>query len=151
MDAKLQRDIDRTVRRLEKLAAKTIAGSNTVLRKSAVPLVNEIKRRAPVSDEPHSRYKNGQIDVTYQPGNLRRSFRVLKFRRSPALFVGPLVGPDGSADGYYAHWQEFGAPAAGIPPRPFVKPAADAAGPVVLKLATNALKRQIEVTAKGLK
>lgn len=149
-DKQFQRDVDRTIRRMRHLADQTIASANPILRVAARPLVNEIKRRAPVSDGEHSRYQNGQIVATYRPGNLRRSFRVLKFSRSPALFVGPKVGAEGAADGYYAHWQEFGAPAAGIPPRPFVGPAEQAAGPTVLRIATSALRKKIEVTAKNL-
>lgn len=149
-DRKFQRDVDKTIQRIRVLADKTIASANPILRAASRPLVNEIKRRAPVSKEEHSRYQNGQIVATYRPGNLRRSFRVLRFSRSPSLFVGPKVGSDAAADGYYAHWQEFGAPAAGIPPRPFVAPAEQAAGPTVLRLASEALKKQIQLTAKNL-
>lgn len=115
-------------------------------------LISAIQGRAPESEAPHSRYKGGRIVATYYPGNLRRAFRTLVFRRSAAVFVGPKLDKAGSGgdfrgnrtDGYYAHWVEFGAPAAGLPPRPFVKPAADAAGPLVLRLATEFLKRKIE-------
>ena len=83
---------------------------------------------------------------------MRRAFRTLQFRRSAAIFVGPKIDKSGSGgefkgrrtDAYYAHFVEFGAPAAGLPPRPFVKPAVDAAGPLTLRLATEFLKRKID-------
>lgn len=149
MSTQFERDVERATRRLEKISTRAIESANTVWRIAARPLVNEIKRRAPVSDAPHSRYSGGKIVATYQPGNLRRSFKILRFQRSPALFIGPEVGKNTANDGYYAHFQEFGAPAAGVPPQPFVGPSAAAAGPDVLRIATKALKREIEITAKA--
>lgn len=143
--------------------------SQTAFKQAAPLLISAIQGRAPESDAPHSRYntpkiaKNlrapngmGKIVATYYPGNLRRSFRALVFRRSAAVFVGPKVDKTGSGgtfagarvDGYYAHWMEFGAPEIGLAPQPFVRPAAESAGPVVLRLATQLLKRLIESKAK---
>lgn len=142
--------------------------SQTAFRKAAPILIDAIQSRAPQSDAPHSRYDTpkiaghlrapngmGQIVATYTPGNLKRSFKTLVFRKSAAVYVGPKVDKRGSGgtftgtrtDGYYAHWMEYGAPEANIPPRPFVRPAVDAAGEPTLRLATQYLKKEIEKAA----
>lgn len=152
MDAQLQREIDDLIKKLKSVSTTAKRDSQQAFKQVAPLLISAIQGRAPESDKPHSRYSGGKIKATYYPGNLKRSFRALTFRRSAAVFVGPKLDKGGSGgvfsgqktDGYYAHWQEFGAPAAGIPPRPFVKPAAEAAGPVVLRLATVFLKQAIE-------
>lgn len=73
----------------------------------------------------------GNVVATYEPGNLKLSMQVLKFRRSKALFVGAKVmkrNPSGTfgkgrrADGWYAHFIEFGTKRAKA--RPFMRPAA---------------------------
>jgi HK97 gp10 family phage protein len=106
----------------------------------------------------------GQIVATYRPGNLKGSIKTMRFRRSNgAVFVGPVVSRNGSgtfgptstyeggimpsnarSDGYYGRFVEFGAPAIGVPPNPFMKPAADQAGGTSLRLAVNELKDAIE-------
>jgi len=152
MDAQLQHEIDDLLRKLRKVSTTAKKESQQAFREVSPILISAIQARAPESEKRHYRYKGGHIAATYYPGNLRRSFRTLTFRRSAAVFVGPRLDKAGSggefrgsrADAYYAHWVEFGAPAAGIPARPFVKPAAEAAGPVVLRLATETLKRKIE-------
>lgn len=148
----MQEEINTLIRRLRKVSTTARLESQNAFKEAAPVLISAIQGRAPESEAPHSRYKSGRIVATYYPGNLRRAFRTLVFRRSAAVFVGPKLDKAGSGgdfrgnrtDGYYAHWVEFGAPAAGLPPRPFVKPAADAAGPLVLRLATEFLKRKIE-------
>lgn len=75
----------------------------------------------------------GTVVATYEPGNLRLSMQVLKFKRSKALFVGAKVmkrTPSGTfgkgrrADGWYAHFIEFGTRRARA--RPFMRPAVHA-------------------------
>lgn len=152
MDAQLQSEINALVRRLRKVSYTAKRDSQQAFRQASPLLIAAIQGRAPQSEAPHSRYSGGKIAATYYPGNLRRSFRTLTFRRSPAIFIGPRLDKQGSggdfrgnrADGYYAHFIEFGAPAAGLPPRPFVAPAVEAAGPLTLRLATEFLKRKID-------
>jgi len=57
------------------------------------------------------RYSNGRPVAWYYKGNLRRSIKTFRFRRSKALFVGPTVSGStkgdiglsfSNADGYYA-------------------------------------------------
>ena len=106
----------------------------------------------------------GQIVATYLPGNLKGSIKTMRFRRSnSAVFVGPVVSRSGTgtfgptstyeggimpsnarSDGYYGQFVEFGAPAIGVSPNPFMKPAADQAGGTALRLAVTELKDAIE-------
>lgn len=169
MDAQLEKDIAAAVLKLRGVSKAAGRAATRALTRAARPLVEEIQFRAPTSDEPHSRYDTpkaskrlkapkgqGKIVATYTPGNLERSFDVLKFRRSRAVFVGPKIDKAGSkglfsgsrTDGYYGQWQEFGAPNAGIPARPFVRPAVAAAQKEVLQIAVNDLKKAIERYAK---
>lgn len=63
------------------------------------------------SQKPHYRY-NGSVKTTYYPGNLRKSLKRLPFRKTPDVFVGPVlrnkragkeVGRNArTAEGYYA-------------------------------------------------
>jgi len=147
-----QAEINDLIRKLYRVSDTAKRASQQAFREAAPVLISAIQARAPESGEPHNRYSGGQVKATYYPGNLRRAFRTLQFRRSAAIFVGPRLDKSGSggefrgsrADAYYAHWVEFGAPAAGLPPNPFVKPAADAVGAFTLRLATEFLKRKIE-------
>ncbi len=156
MDQRLQKEINELTAKLRKISLSARKDSQAIFKQAAGPLVSAIQGRAPESEKPHSRWLKGKKVATYYPGNLARSFQVLIFNQSPAVFVGPKVnktGPHGDfkgsrVDGYYAHWIEFGAPGAGIPPRPFVKPAVQAAGPVALRIATELLKREIEKNAR---
>lgn len=148
----IQAEVNDIIRRLRRVSVSAKKDSQDAFKQAAPVLISAIQGRAPESEEPHSRYSGGRIVATYYPGNLRRAFRTLQFRRSAAVFVGPKLDKGGTggefrgrrADAYYAHFIEFGAPAAGLPPRPFVKPAADAAGTLTLRLATEFLKRKIE-------
>ena len=169
MDAHLNKEIAAAILKLKGVSKAASRASTRALTRAAAPLVEEIQARAPVSDAPHYRYDtpkasksirapkgSGKVVATYQPGNLERSFNVLKFRRSRAVFVGPKVDKGGGGgvftggrtDGYYGQWNEFGAPNAGIPPRPFVRPAVEAVKGEVGQIAAAELKKAIERYAK---
>lgn len=134
------------LKRLEPAVAKP--GQQDLVDASKL-LVAVVQSKTPVGQRPHSRYKgqkkrsrrgNGQIVATYQPGNLKRSFRTLRFRRSEAVFVGPKLGGK-LADGYYAHMVEQGT----VHQRAqyFVKSAYDAAGAKTLDFAVKLLEKRI--------
>lgn len=90
----------------------------SLLRKAARPLIKQARSIAPRSAKPHYRYKklgfrsqSGTVKITYNPGNLRRSIRVLKLKKSKDVFVGPQFqskkaseygGPGQPVDAYYA-------------------------------------------------
>ena len=154
----IQLEVNELVRKLRQVSDTAKKDSRQAFKEAAPVLISAIQARAPESDAPHMRYSNGKVVATYSPGNLKRSFRALLFRKSQAVFVGPKLDKAGSrgdfsgtrADGYYAHWMEFGAPGAGIAPRPFVKPAVQAAGSLTLRIATEFLKRKIDSYATSV-
>lgn len=146
----LQEEINALVLRLRRISGDAKKESREAFKVAAVPLISAIQAGAPVSAESHSRYKGGQIVATYMPGNLRRSVRTLLFGRSSAVFVGPKLGKGkqgifsgNKVDGYYAHWMEYGAPEAGIAPRPFIAPAVASTKGTVLRIAIAELKKKI--------
>ena len=154
MDVQLQGEINALIRKLQGLAPAIKKVAQSDLAEASGILVSAVQGRAPVGDKPHNRYRtakvikgirapkgSGNIVATYQPGNLKRSFKTLKFRRSEAVFVGPKVGGN-AADGYYAHMVEFGT----IHQRAqnFVQAAVQAAGSQTLSFAAELLARRIE-------
>lgn len=164
MNTELQSELNTLIRTLQGLTPAATKQSKKLLTEAAGPLVAAIQGRAPVSDKPHKRYKSskgtkrapkgtGQVVATYYPGNLKRSFGVLRFRRSKAVFVGPkATGNSGDfrgrrADGYYAHMVEFGTKKASA--TPFVAPAVNAVGGTVLRFATELFRREILTYAKS--
>jgi len=100
--------------------------SKTILkfmRYATAPLVDEIKRLAPVSKKPHvSKY--GIIN----PGTMRDSvgFIVMKRAKKVTAVVGIRVKGafGGVKNGFYAQWVEFGTKR--MKARPFFRPAYDA-------------------------
>jgi len=162
MNAELQSELNIVIRALLGLSPTAQKQSKVILTEAAKPLLSAIQGRAPVSDKPHKRYRKsgskrapkgaGQVVATYYPGNLKRSFNVLRFRRSKAVFVGPKVsGNSGDfrgrrADGYYAHMVEFGTVKTSA--QPFVRPAVSAIGGTVLRFATELFRREILTYAK---
>ena len=124
-------EIVRSFRRINKCASKK--DKRKALGRAAKPLIAEARALAPVSKRPHKR-KAGDRVVTYMPGNLRKSIKVLPLRKSNnRIFVGPKVarkkGADtygvsaSTVDAYYAHWVEFGNSM--YTGRPYMRPALD--------------------------
>lgn len=163
MNAELQSELNIVIRAMQGLSPAAQKHSKQILTEAARPLVSAIQGRTPVSDKPHKRYSStgganrapkgaGKVVATYYPGNLKRSFNVLRFRKSKAVFVGPRVsGTTGDfrgrrADGYYAHMVEFGTKYARK--QPFVAAAVNAAGDTVLRIAVTLFRREILTYAK---
>lgn len=93
----------------------------------------------------------GKVVATYEPGNLKLSMQVLKFKRSKALFVGAKVSkrtPSGTfgkgsrADGWYAHFIEFGTKRAKA--RPFMRPAVHATERAVKQRIKYGLETEVK-------
>lgn len=159
-DAKLQAEINEAVKKLYRISGRTRNTAKPALRRAAKPIVQAAKDRAPKSDAPHYRYKDGRIVATYYPGNLRRSIRVLPLRRTAkaAVLIGPkLAASSGGAtgdfkgnrvDAYYATMVEFGT--VNQRPQPYMRPAAETAGPQALQLAVRELKAEIEKQARAV-
>lgn len=170
-DILLQRELSVLTAKLRQLADDAKKEGRSYLEYAAQPLVSAIAAGAPVSAEVHFRYNtpkaSGRIRAPkgkgvkvaeYHPGNLERSIRILKFRRSEAVFVGPKLtgGSKGvfrgqRTDAYYAHMVEYGTEK--MSAQPFVRPAVLATQDAVLRTAINLFKRNIEAYAarNGLK
>jgi len=171
-DSSLTKTIAETIAGLGKMSEQVQRQTKRIMTKAAGPLIEEIQFRAPVSDEPHFRYAGsrtrditraakgtGKVIATYMPGNLERSFGVLSLKKAKrAVYVGSLLDKSGSkgtfsgdrTDGYYAYWQEYGAPAAGIPPRPFIRPAVEAAKNEIVEVTKVEFTKTIEREAKRI-
>lgn len=156
ISARLQEEVNKAVRNLYRIADHAKKETNAAFRKAAPILISAIQAGAPVSNASHSRYDGGAIVATYFPGNLKRSFKTLTFRRSPAVWIGPKIDKEGTngvfkgnrTDGYYAHWIEFGTEK--MAPHPFVRPAVAATGAATLQAAVIELKRQIDSYANKI-
>ena len=144
------REIENAVKVLDQLGKAAEAERRKILEYAAIPLVDEIQRRAPASLKPHYRYDTpkasgkfrapkgmGRVAAKYVPGNLRRSFRILPLRRTRDVIIGPKYGKGGGtfggarADGYYAAFVEYGT--VRMPARPFLRPSVAIAGKAVVK------------------
>lgn len=122
--SELDREIRLALADVVKLSkGMTKAKRKSMLRPAAKPLVDEAKKivRAQTwrsgKRQVHYRYKGGVKVATYYPGNLARSIRVLDFKKSSDVFVGPKksskgegtgVFKGGKVDGWYGHFLEFG-------------------------------------------
>ena len=116
----------------EKLAKSfTVSQRRKALRPGARIILEEIRKQAPVGTKEHAYYTGrvkgqkkgngkGQKVRTFKPGNLKRSFAILTFKRSGDLFVGPRTGKKSPFDGFYAQFVEFGT--SKMAAQPFVRP-----------------------------
>lgn len=125
----LKSDLRKTTKKLESIlkefeskeVKKILGKAARPTRKAARALVKDAKKpvkRYPVSNGKRKPKGQGKVIAIYNPGNLRRSIKILRFRRSRmAVFVGPEVGKKSSneygktgqpVDGWYAHMIEFG-------------------------------------------
>jgi hypothetical protein len=152
----LKAAIDQNIKEINKLLKSLSKAERKKLARPAAKMMQQaIASKAPVADVPIRRYSTpkvakmmkapkgmGVVVATYHPGNLSRSIKVLSFRKSGYLFVGPKVDKKGSSgdfnsaskvDGWYAHIVERN--------HPFIRPAAMAAQASVL----DKLKSDIEV------
>jgi len=159
IDPQLQSEIDVAMRRLKDLSDELKKDSGRALRSGAKIILQEIQDRAPVGSKPHKRYSTpklakgirapkgmGRVVATYQPGNLEKSFGIMVFRGSEAVFVGPRSGRKAKAaggyDGYYAHMVDRGT----VHSRAdnFVGPAVAAAEKEATDVIVTMLKKKIE-------
>ena len=153
----MQAQINNLISLLQEIQPKVRKTGQEDMVQAAQLLASAIKGRVPVGTRAtHSSYRKslggkkagkgkGIKGVTLRAGNLRRSFRVLKFRRSAAAFVGPSLGRKTKADGYYASWVEFGpSHLPNYTGRGFVAAGVSAAGATTLRLAVKLLGQRID-------
>lgn len=130
-----EREVRLAVKKLNSLLLTVdVRTRRKVLRRAARPMVQAARNNVPVSSAPHFRYGSsgklaanirapkgkGKKIAKYVPGNLKKSIKVLTFRRDrTGVYVGPKLAKrrsgfktygatSGTVDGYYAHIVEFG-------------------------------------------
>lgn len=151
-----QKQVNQAVKTLEKLTYNFEREQRAILEEGANIVIAEVQARAPIGDKIHVRYPSlpegskkaakgqGRPVARYYPGNLKRSFGILKLRRTNAVIVGAMLKRSGQtqgvfagrrADGYYLGFIEYGVEFGekSIPARPFVRPSYISAAPRVVK------------------
>jgi len=166
-DLQLQAEITLLAQKLRSIGEHGRKASKAAFQEAGGILIAAIQARAPVSDKVHYRYSTPKISgkarapkgsgrrvASYAPGNLKRSFKVLPFRRTNAVFIGPKVAKGNATgsfvgvrtDAYYAGMVEAGTRR--TPARRFVAAAEQAAGGQTLRFAAELIRRQIQFHAK---
>lgn len=155
MDAQLQADLNKVLKTLKGVEPFVRKSGKEDLKEAAKILATAVAIRTPVGIKTHKRYPkrtgrkaskgSGNVLATYKPGNLRRSIRVLAFRRSPAAWVGPKLGK--TPDGYYAHMVERGTK--NQPAQEFFKKAVASAGNATLNKAIQLISKRISSYASN--
>lgn len=152
-----QKQVSAAVATLDKFARGLDSERKKMLEYAAIPMVEELQRRAPVGSRIHTSYKSkksgGGKQGRYYPGNLRKSFRILDLRKSQAVIVGAKLTRGGRGNfglgrfnAYYLHWVEYGT--VNMAARPFVRPSIVSAGPHVVRRITNAARLYAEKFAR---
>lgn len=148
-----QKEVSAAIKTLDRFAAGLESERKKMLEYAAIPLVDELQRRAPVGSRVHYSYKNGSRQAKYYPGNLRKSFRVLDLRKTSAVIVGAKLAKGargnyglGRYNAYYLHYVEFGTTRQAA--RPFVRPSWVAAAPHCIRRINNAARLYAEKFAR---
>ena len=153
-DQRLQSEMGRLIKVLYKTSEHARKESRASLIEGARILVRAAKDKAPVGDRIR-KIKSGSVVVAeYHPRNLRNSIRTLSLRRTNAVFVGPTLAKTGRrgvykgnrADGYYAHFVEFGT--VEQPPEPFMRPTAEQYGRAAIETANKSLAKKVNNFAR---
>lgn len=136
------REINEAVRRLKELPGYIDRDVKALVKHAAEPVLRSAKTKAPKSEKPHYRYKNGN-KVAYYPGNLKRAIVFLPFKKSKSVWIGPALGKGiGKVDGYYAHFVEFGTRHSSAVP--YMRPAFDNNQNIVVSRLEMAVRRHIK-------
>jgi antitoxin component YwqK of YwqJK toxin-antitoxin module len=140
------KELQKLIKQLSKKELKRLA------KPAAKAMQAAIQAKAPVFHKTVYRYDTpkligkwrapngkGKRVAEYQPGNLKRSIKIMTFRRSGFLFVGPKRSKNAEGnftgnkvDGWYAHIVEMR--------KPFIRPAVDSSSSTVLSI----LQKDIE-------
>jgi len=152
-----QKQVSAAVSTLDKFARGLESERKKMLEYAAVPLVDELQRRAPVGSRIHTSYKSrksgGGQQGRYYPGNLKKSFQALDLKKSSAVIVGAKLTKGGRGNfglgrynAYYLHWVEYGT--SKMAARPFVRPSWISAAPHCIKRINNAARLYAEKFAR---
>jgi hypothetical protein len=151
IDPRFQAELNEVITRLKRLEPHVRKNGKADMLEAAQLIASAVKGAAPIGTVVHKRYYKrsgkkagkgfGRVAQTYKPGNLKKSFRVLNFRRSEAAFVGARLGKS-LPDGYYSHMVEYDtAINAG---RLFFQRAINASSGPALRFAVELIKRRVE-------
>lgn len=169
INAQLQRELQQAVRNLDKLAEtfepnerkKVLRESAKLMQEAYVDAVPSLKKGSE-----HYRYLTAKVNkrlrapkgmgekvATYKKGNLKRSIKVLSFRKSADVFVGPRVlrgdkakgvfNSKSKADGFYLWFLEKGTKH--LAPGNYIKKAFNA---TAAKVAQDIIKRSKDKVKK---
>lgn len=155
----LNKDVRQIMKTLEKLPIDVRKERKRILRKAAKPLVAAIQAKAPVLKNRRKvtiTLKNGS-KVTYYPNNLRLAIRVLDFRRTQSVFVGPKLtrkrkeGEEygksrAKVDAFYAAMIEYGTK--NMSARPYMRPAYEATKGQVLAIIRQEVEKLVREFGK---
>lgn len=159
----MSREINAIMKTLNDLPLDVKKNRKAILRKAAKPLVASAQSKAPVlrsKRKVNVTLKNGS-QLTYYPNNLRLSLKVLNFRKSGDVFVGPKVSKrrkageeygksKGKVDAFYAAMLEYGT--RNMSARPYMRPAYEATkGQVIDIIAKEVTKLVSEFGRKHAK
>lgn len=134
--------------------------------KASKPIVEAARAKAPVSSGTHYYINSNGDKVSFAPGNLARSIRVIrKFRNDPrSVYVGPrIVAKNASGtyagsrvNAYYGHFVEYGttshkvgyggkkgATVSGIVAQPYMRPAWDSMKSAAMKIYMRLLEELV--------
>lgn len=137
-----------------------------LLTPSAQMIVEAAQGYAPRATKPHTFTTRAGEKITIQPGNLKKSIKILPiYRKVPHMvFVGPKIARKNAAkasvNGYYAHFVEYGtashnlgykgkrlevkgAQHPGSTKKPFMRPALDSVGQQAVAKAINVIEKMI--------
>jgi len=167
MDARLQQEINLLDGKLRRMSKDVQRDAKNDIKEAGGLLVAALKGRVPVGSKPHSRYKRikkkgkrmpkgfGVKLATYRPGNLRKAYRILNFRRMKSgVIIGPLLGGR-TVDGYYVHMVNNNVKMSNGKVRTgqkFVEDSIAAAGDATLQNIVSLLSRRVnsEADKKGI-
>jgi hypothetical protein len=161
----LQAAIKQNIKEINKLLKSLPKGERKKLARPAAKMMQAaIVADTPKAEKAIKRYSTpkivghmkapkgmGVVVATYQPGNLERSIKILSFRKSGYLHVGPKLAKKNSTgdfnsatkvDGWYATIVER--------KHPFIRPAAMAAQASVLKQLKTDIETHLNKVIKDI-
>lgn len=158
-----QKQVSDAIKVLDKFAGGLESERKKMLEYAAIPMVDELQKRAPIGTKMHIRYAGirgerkpkgqGNRKGYYYPGNLRGAFSVLDLRKSTAVIIGARLAKGNTRqrggmfgkskyDAYYLAMVEFGT--LYNPARPFVRPSFISVAPHCVRRINNAARMYAE-------
>jgi len=148
------REVRAIMRVLNNLPVDIRKERKRILRKAAKPLVESAQAKAPVLRDRRQvnvTLRDGS-KLTYYPNNLRLAIRVLAFRKTQDVFVGPKISHKRKAgeqygksrakvDAFYAAMLEYGT--RNMTARPYMRPAWEATQGEVMRIIRSEVAKLV--------